>query len=202
MAETVEVVVGIIGRAHGIRGDVTIDVRTDEPERRFAVGEVLRAEDGRRSFTVASARDHSGRLLVHFDQLPDRTLAEAARGTVLVADVDPDEQPEDEDEFYDRQLIGLAVRAADGSAVGTVTDVLHLPLQDTLEIHTDAGVRLVPFVTELVPRVDLAAGEVHLADVPGLLADADEDEADEDDADEDDADEDGAGEDRAGDDDA
>ena len=97
MTKTVEVVVGIIGRAHGIRGDVTIDVRTDEPERRFAVGETLRAEDGRRTFTVTASRDHSGRLLVHFAQLPDRTVAEAARGTVLVADVDPDERPEDDD---------------------------------------------------------------------------------------------------------
>jgi len=176
MAKTVEVVVGIIGRAHGIRGDVTIDVRTDEPERRFAVGETLRSEDGRRTFTVTASRDHSGRLLVHFAQLLDRTLAEAARGTVLVADVDPDERPEDDEEFYDRQLIGLEVLAADGSRVGTVTDVLHLPLQDTLEVETDDGTRLVPFVTEIVPRVDLAAGALHLADVPGLLVELDEDE--------------------------
>ena len=176
MAETVEVVVGVIGRAHGIRGDVTIDVRTDEPERRFAVGQTLQAEDGRRTFTVASARDHSGRLLVHFEQLADRTVAEAARGVVLVADVDPHEQPEDDDEFYDRQLIGLTVRAADGTTVGTVTDVLHLPLQDTLEVDTADGVRLIPFVSAVVPRVDLAAGELQLADVPGLLAEADEGE--------------------------
>jgi len=179
MAKTVEVVVGVVGRAHGIRGDVTIDVRTDEPERRFAVGETLRAEDGRRSFTVANARDHSGRLLVHFEQLPDRTVAEAARGIVLVADVDPGERPEDDEEYYDRQLIGLVVRTADGEQLGTVTDVLHLPLQDTLEIDTPAGTRLVPFVTAVVPTVDLAAGELHLADVPGLLAEL-EDEVDED----------------------
>ena len=184
MANTVEVVVGIIGRAHGIRGDVTIDVRTDEPERRFAVGQTLRAEDGRRTFTVTSSRDHSGRLLVHFAQLGDRTVAEAARGTVLVADVDPEERPEDDEEFYDRQLIGLGVRAVDGAHVGTVTDVLHLPLQDTLEVGTDDGVRLIPFVAAVVPRVDLAAGELHLADVPGLLADLEE--ADLDDGDEDD----------------
>jgi 16S rRNA processing protein RimM len=176
MAKTVEVVVGLIGRAHGIRGDVTIDVRTDEPERRFAVGQTLRAEDGLRTFTVASARDHSGRLLVHFEQLPDRTAAEAARGIVLVADVDPAERPEDEEEFYDRQLIGLEVRAVDGAHVGTVADVLHLPLQDTLEVDTDDGVRLIPFVSAVVPRVDLTAGELHLADVPGLLVDADDDE--------------------------
>ena len=197
MADTIEVVVGQIGRAHGIRGDVTIDVRTDEPERRFAVGAVLRAEEGPRRFTVTAARDHSGRLLVHFAELADRTVAEAARGTVLVTDVDPAELPEDEDEYYDRQLVGLRVRAADGSEVGTVASVLHLALQDTLEITTPAGPRLVPFVSAVVPTVDLAAGELHLADLPGLLQDEDEDEPaddveDEAGADPDEPDEDGA----------
>lgn len=184
MAETLEVVVGVIGRAHGIRGDVTIDVRTDEPERRFAVGQVLRAEEGPRRFTVTAARDHSGRLLVHFAELADRTAAEAARSTVLVADVDPAELPEEEDAYYDHQLVGLSVLAADGSRVGTVRDVLHLPLQDTLEVDTPAGVRLVPFVAAVVPTVDLEARALHLADVVGLLEDADDDEdpdADEDD---------------------
>jgi 16S rRNA processing protein RimM len=171
VTEQVEVVVGVIGRAHGIRGDVAIDIRTDEPQVRFADGAVLRAESGARRFTVVAAREHSGRLLVRFAELADRTAAEAVRGTVLVVDVDPAELPEDEDEFYDRQLVGLRARAADGSLVGTVLSVLHLPFQDTLEIQTSAGPRLVPFVTEVVPRVDLAAGELQLADLPGLLSD-------------------------------
>jgi 16S rRNA processing protein RimM len=176
MAETIEVVVGVVGRAHGIRGDVAIDVRTDEPEWRFAVGEVLRAEGGERRFTVTSAREHSGRLLVHFRELGDRTVAEAARGVVLVADVDPGELPEEEDEYYDRQLVGLRVRAADNTVVGSVTAVLHLPLQDTLEVQTAGNPRLIPFVSAVVTDVDLAAGELQLADVPGLLTDEDEDE--------------------------
>jgi len=176
MAETIEVVVGVVGRAHGIRGDVSIDVRTDEPERRFAPGQVLRVEGGSRRFTVDSTREHSGRLLVHLAELPDRTAAEAARGLVLVADVDAAELPEDEDEYYDRQLVGLRVRGADGADLGVVTAVLHLPLQDTLEVETADGVRLVPFVTAVVPVVDLAAGEVRLADLPGLLDDTAEDE--------------------------
>jgi 16S rRNA processing protein RimM len=176
MAETLEVVIGVVGRAHGIRGDVTIDVRTDEPERRFAVGQVLRAQEGPRRFTVATARDHSGRLLVHFEELPDRNAAEAARGIVLVADVDPAELPAEEDAYYDHQLVGLSVRAADGSVVGTVAEVLHLPLQDTLEVTTADGPRLVPFVAAVVPTVDLAARELRLADLPGLLQDEDEDE--------------------------
>jgi len=176
MTQSIEVVVGVIGRAHGIRGDVAVDVRTDEPDLRFADGAVLRAEDGRRTFTVDSSRDHSGRLLVRFAELADRTAAEAVRGTVLVVDVDPAEQPEDEDEYYDRQLVGLTAVAADGTRVGPVISVLHLPLQDTLEIKTATGPRLVPFVTAVVPTVDLAAGEVHLADLPGLLTDQEDDE--------------------------
>jgi len=171
---TVEVVVGVIGRAHGIRGDVTIDVRTDEPERRFAPGQVLRDEKSSRAFTVLSARQHSGRLLVTFDGFADRSAVEAVRGVRLVVAVDADESPAEPDEFYDRQLVGLTVHAADDRVVGTVSAVIHLPIQDLLELNTDEGLRLVPFVTNLVPEVDLTAGLVRLADVPGLLSDEDD----------------------------
>lgn len=171
MAEQVEVVVGSIGRAHGIRGDVAIELRTDEPERRFAPGQVLRVEGTRRTLTIESARWHSSRLLVHFKELADRTAVEQARGSVLMVDVDPDEVPEDEDEYYDRQLVGLMAVRADGSEAGRISQVVHLPAQDLLAIQTEAGERLVPFVSELVPGVDLAAGTVQLADLPGLLDD-------------------------------
>ena len=88
-----EAIVGVIGRAHGVRGEVAVEPRTDEPERRFAPGQVLREEGGTRLFTVQSVRDHSGRLLVRFAELLDRTDAEAVRGTLLVAEVEPDERP-------------------------------------------------------------------------------------------------------------
>lgn len=175
MTDQVEVVVGVIGRAHGIHGDVAIDVRTDEPERRFASGQILRDESSGRRFTVSSARDHSGRLLVTFDGLTDRTAVEAVRGVRLVVSVDAHETPEEPEEYYDRQLIGLAVHDAADRAVGTVTAVVHLAGQDLLEVATAAGPRLIPFVTELVPDVDLAAGLVRLAEVPGLLSDDDDD---------------------------
>jgi 16S rRNA processing protein RimM len=180
VTESLEVVVGVIGRAHGIRGQVVIDVRTDEPERRFAAGEVLRAESSARVFTVLSTRDHSGRLLATFAELADRTAAEQARGTVLVTDVDPEQLPEDAEEFYDRQLVGLRVLGLDGTELGTVTAVLHLLMQDVLEIATTGGARLVPFVAEIVPSVDLDAGTLTVADLTGLLSDEDEaDDADE-----------------------
>ena len=109
MSDTVEVIVGIVGRAHGIKGEAGIDVRTDEPGRRFTPGAVLRREGGGRELVVESARDHSGRLLVRFLGYPDRTAVETLRGTVLVVDVDAAARPEDEEEYYDRQLTGLRV---------------------------------------------------------------------------------------------
>jgi len=175
----IDIVVGVIGRPHGVRGEVTVQLRTDEPERRFAPGEVLREEGGTRLFTVRSVRDHSGRLLVKFAELVDRAGAEAARGTLLISAVEPDEQPAEPGEFYDRQLIGLRATTPDGAEVGRVGSVLHLPTQDVLEIETPAGPRLVPFVQALVPDVDLEAGSLTVVDVGGLLDDRDDD-ADED----------------------
>jgi len=153
-----------------------VQLRTDEPERRFAPGEVLREEGGTRLFTVRSVRDHSGRLLVRFAELVDRAGAEAARGTLLIADVEPGEQPTEPGEFYDRQLIGLRATTPDGAEIGTVGSVLHLPAQDVLEIDTAAGRRLVPFVAALVPDVDLEVGRLTVVDVEGLLDDGDADE--------------------------
>ncbi len=175
-----EIAVGVIIRAHGVHGEVVVDLRTDEPERRFAPGAVLRAEPSRgaardlaaRTFTVVHTREHQGRRLVTFSEVPDRNAAEAVRGLRLLADVDDTELPSGEDEYYDRQLVGLTV-VADGRAepVGTVVTVLHLPGHDVLEIDTGDGRRLVPFVSELVPAVDLAAGRITVVDVAGLLSD-------------------------------
>jgi len=171
---TVEVVVGVVGRPHGVHGEVAVEPRTDEPDRRFAPGQQLRSEGSRRTWEVASMRWHSGRMLVHFTGLDDRTAAEAARGVRLVTDVDPDERPDEPGEFYDRQLVGLAVRTPDGARVGEVVAVLHLPAQDVLEIRTADGPRLVPFVADLVPEVDLEAQVLTVADRAGLLAEIDD----------------------------
>jgi 16S rRNA processing protein RimM len=170
----IEIVVGVIERPHGVRGEVAVELRTDEPERRFAPGQVLRDEGSTRRFTVRSARDHSGRLLVRFAELVDRAGAEAVRGTLLVAAVEPGERPAEPGEFYDRQLIGLRATTPDGAEVGRVASVLHLPAQDLLEIETATGLRLVPFVAPLVPDIDLEAGLLTIADVAGLLDDRDD----------------------------
>ncbi len=161
------VVVGRVGRAHGIRGDVAVQPRTDEPRRRFAVGAVVRA--GERTLTVETVREHQGRLLVGFVEVTDRTAAEALGGAVLEADVDATEQPEDPEEFYDHQLVGLRVETVDGAHVGEVLRVEHPAGQDLLVIARDGGELLYPFVQALVPEVDVAGGRVVIDDRPGLL---------------------------------
>jgi 16S rRNA processing protein RimM len=178
---TREVVVGRTGKPHGIRGEVSVEPRTDEPERRFAVGTVLRTEtpsgssphgEGRpATLTVESARWHQGRLLVRFSELDDRNAAEAARGLVLLAEVADDEVPEDPEEFYDHQLVGLDAVTPGGDPVGRLESVVHGAAQDLLVISAPDGREiLVPFVSALVPEVDLAGRRVVVADRPGLLA--------------------------------
>jgi 16S rRNA processing protein RimM len=170
-----EVIVGVIGRANGLRGDVGVELRTDEPETRFALGAVLGIEGSKQTLTVAATRDGAGgRLFVRFEEASDRTAAEGLKGRVLTAVVDASKKPDDPEEYYDRQLRGLRVLDAAGVEVGVVADVVHLPSQDLLSVTTATGERLVPFVTELVPEVDLAAGTCRLAEVTGLLEDPDE----------------------------
>lgn len=175
-----EVVVGRIGRAHGVKGEVSVEVRTDEPARRFADGSVLgtRTPQGSAptgpgrpaSLTVQRTRWHQDRLLVTFAELADRTAAEAVRGLALVRDVDHAEVPEDPEEFYDHQLVGLAAVTTDGVAVGEVADVVHGGSQDLLTLRTPDGREvLVPFVSALVPVVDVPGGRLEVVDRPGLL---------------------------------
>jgi len=167
-----EVVVARIGRPHGIKGELSVEVRTDEPERRLGPGVTVRTDPATAGpLTITAGRVHSGRLLLTFEGVNDRTGAEALRGVLLVADVDPDERPEDPEEFYDHQLVGLAVHTTEGAPVGEVSDVIHGTGQDLLSIRTpDGGEVLVPFVSALVPVVDVPGGRLEVADRPGLLA--------------------------------
>ena len=170
------VIVGRIGRPHGIRGEVVIGVRTDEPDLRFAVGAILDAEAStiptaiaEPALTVASARWHSGQLLVGFAGVTDRTAAGELTGSWL--SVDSSQLPEiaDPDEFRDHELIGLSVRTCAGEPVGVVTDVLH-PGQDLLVVRRpdgQDGESLVPFVKAIVPEVDVQAGVLVIDPPPG-----------------------------------
>jgi 16S rRNA processing protein RimM len=166
-------VVGRIGRPHGLHGEVTIEVRTDSPAERFAVGSVLATEPAERGpLTVSAAHWHSGRLLVAFEGCGDRDAAEALRDTLLEIDSADLEPLADPGEFYDHDLIGLEVVTVDDEPVGTVADVLHHG-QDLLVVEGSGGRTgaeiLIPFVTAIVPEVDLAAGRLVIDPPPGLL---------------------------------
>ena len=167
------VTVGRVGRAHGIRGEVSVEVRTDSPELRFADGARLTTEPaGAGPLVVGHTRWHSGRLLVRFDGVSDRAVAEGLRGVRLLADVGEGERLDDPDEFFDHQLVGLRAVTTTGDAVGDITDVLHPPGQDLLVVRRpDNREALVPFVADIVPEVDIAAGRVVLDPPVGLLED-------------------------------
>lgn len=165
-----QLVVGRIGKPHGIRGDVTIDVRTDDVETRFAPGATLATDPvSAGPLTVDAARWHSGRLVVRFAGVSDRNRAEELRGTWLVIDSSEILPSSDPDVFHDHQLIGLKVVTTGGEHIGTVSEVLH-HAQELLVVETERGERLVPFVSAIVPEVDVEGGRL-VVDPPGGLFD-------------------------------
>lgn len=175
-----DVVVATIGKAHGLRGEVALILRTDQPELRLAPGTVfaVEGEAAPSTLTVSSTRIQQGRWYARFAEVTDRTAAENLRGIELELSVDTEEeQAEDPDAWYPTQLKGLTVRHVDGRELGTVIDLEHYPAQDLLIVRGVDGRRvMLPLVSQLVPEIDLEAGVV-LADPPGgLFEDLDEDE--------------------------
>ncbi|MFC4602241.1 ribosome maturation factor RimM [Rhodococcus kronopolitis] len=171
-----ELVIGRVAKSHGIRGELAVDIRTDDPDQRFAVGTVLHGRKPREqkltSYTVEAAREHSGRLLLRLRGIDDRTKSDAMRGTLFL--VDPADLPpsDDPDEFYDHELEGLAVRLADGTPVGTVLEVLHSAAGELLSVRPEgqeAGELLVPFVAAIVTSVSVADGVIEIDPPEGLL---------------------------------
>jgi len=168
-------VVGRIGKPQGIRGEVTVEVRTDAPDERFADGALLLTEPPERGpLRVASRRDQNGRLVVAFEGVADRDAAESLRDTLLLVDAATLPPTDDPDEFHDFQLVGLAAELADGTRLGTLSEVLHLPHGDVLvvrrgEVGAGSPEVLVPFVAAMVPVVDVAGGRVVLELPEGLL---------------------------------
>jgi 16S rRNA processing protein RimM len=168
-----DLVVGRVVRAHGVTGEVVVEVRTDDPDTRFAPGTTLRARPSRggpeRDYVVDSAREHSGRLLVRLDGVADRSAADSLRGTLFVvdsADLPPIEEP---DEFYDYQLEGLQVVTTTGTPVGSVAEVLHTAAGELLSVRSEAGEVLVPFVSAIVTSVSLADQTIEIDPPEGLL---------------------------------
>lgn len=181
---SIDVVVGRIGKPHGIRGEVTVEVRTDDPDLRFAPGSRLDvvAPKGAtapwRTLTVRTSRWHQTTLLLGFEEWSDRNTAETARGILLRVTLTEADVPADPDEFYDHQLQGLEVRNLDGEVIGEVSGLVPGAAQDLLRVRaTDGRDTLVPFVRALVPEIDVTGGFVVVADRPGLVSPFPDDEA-------------------------
>ncbi|MDZ4266882.1 MAG: ribosome maturation factor RimM [Mycobacterium sp.] len=169
-----ELVVGRVAKAHGVTGEVVVDVRTDDPDARFARGKTLRGRASRggseREYTIESVREHTGRLLVRLAGVVGRDAADALRGTLFVVDSDDLPPITEPDEFYDHQLEGLRVRTVTGDDVGTVAEVLHTAAGELLSVTSAEGLEiLVPFVSVIVTTVSLADGVVEIDPPDGLL---------------------------------
>lgn len=169
------VVVGRIGRAQGVRGEVTVEPRTDAPGERFAPGAVVHLEPAgggpARRATVVDHRWQGTRLVLALDGVTDRTAAEALRGLMILADVDV--TVHSDDEYHDLALVGLPVQDRSGAVLGAISEVLHLPAQDVLVVAgTDGRELLVPFVAALVPEVDIEGGRV-VVELPAGLVELD-----------------------------
>jgi 16S rRNA processing protein RimM len=164
------VVVGRIGRPHGVRGEVTVEVRTDDPDLRFVPGAVLRTDPPERGpITIAGVHWHSGTLLLRLEGVDSREAAEAVRNTELVVPVAELPEIEDPDSYYDHQLVGLTARLPDDAVLGEVTAILH-EAQDLLVVRrVEGGEVLIPFVAAIVPTVDLDGGFVVVDPPEGLL---------------------------------
>lgn len=147
-------IVGRIGRAHGIHGEATIEVRTDEPEDRFAIGTKV-STDTRGELTIVSHRLHNGTLLLAFENIIDRNGIEKLRDTLLYSDVDIDAPGFNDDDYHVLQLIGCTAFLESGEKFGEVSDVINLPGQDLLAVASADGEVLIPFVRQLVPVVDI-----------------------------------------------
>jgi 16S rRNA processing protein RimM len=168
-----DLVVGRVVKAHGITGEVVVEIRTDDPDTRFAPGSSLRGRPSRGGpesrYVVESVRDHGGRLLVRLDGVADRNAAQALRGTVFIVDSQDLPPIEDPDEFYDHQLEGLQVVTTTGTAVGSVAEVLHTAAGELLSVRTEQGEVLVPFVSAIVTSVSLAEQRIEIDPPEGLL---------------------------------
>jgi 16S rRNA processing protein RimM len=166
-----QLVVGRIIRPHGVRGEVVVDIRTDSPAERFAAGSVLATDPaGAGPLTIDGVRPHQGRLLVTFEGVADRDVADHLRGVLLVVDSDNIPDPADPDEFHDHQLVGLRAETPEGEMLGEVLRIEHAPAADLLVLRlSDGREGLVPFVRAIVSEVDLPNGRVVMTPPNGLF---------------------------------
>ncbi|MCU1598504.1 MAG: ribosome maturation factor RimM [Glaciihabitans sp.] len=173
--------VGRLVKAHGLKGALKVELYTDDPARRFTPGATFTlqvpttSEWHGKSLELVELRWYNTHAVAFFKDVPDRTAAETLVKAILWVEQETEELPTEEDAWYDHQLVGLAV-LRDGVRVGTVSQIDHLPAQDLLTVATETGDVLVPFVKEIVPAVDIAAGTLTVTPPPGLFEQLPDDE--------------------------
>jgi 16S rRNA processing protein RimM len=178
---TTQLRVGRLTKAHGLKGALKLELFTDEPERRFVPGATFTLQVPTSSpwhgktIELTELRWYNSHAVGFFAGIDTREAAESLVRAILWVDHDLTELPAESDAWYDHQLVGLrALR--DGTEVGRVVRVDHLPAQDLLAIDTGSGEVLVPFVSAMVPTVDIAAGTVTLTPPPGLFEELPDDD--------------------------
>lgn len=167
-----DVTIATVGRAHALRGEVSLILATDRPADRLVPGTVLTTSDSG-ALTLTSVRRHQDKWLVTFAEIPDRTAADQIRGLRLGLVIDPEAEREDDDPdaWYPEELTGLGVVDTSGRKLGTVADLEAHPAQHLLVVQDPSGAKVrVPFVAEFVPEVD-PAGDRIVLDPPGGLFD-------------------------------
>jgi len=166
-----------IGRAHGLKGEVSLELRTDEPEVRFALGAAIATDPPSAGpLTVAASRTQGGRWYVRFEEVADREGAEALRGVLLVVEAGASDE---EGAWYLHELVGMRVERLTGAEVGVVAGIEYPPAQDLLVIRETSGaISRIPFVAALVPVVDVPGGRIVVDPPFGLLAGEDVPDAD------------------------
>ena len=189
MSSKTQLRVGRLTKAHGLKGAIKIELYTDDPERRFVPGAVFTLQVPTSSpwhgktLELSELKWYNTHPVAFFKDVPDRTTAESLLKAILWVDQDLTESPDEEDAWFDHQLVGLSV-IRDGVKVGTISLVEHLPAQDLLHVATDAGEVLVPFVKAIVPSVDVKGGTLTVTPPPGLFEELPDDPEDPDEPDE------------------
>lgn len=174
--------VGRLTKAHGLKGAIKLELYTDDPERRFVPGAEfsLQVPDSSpwhgKHLTLRELRWYNGHPVGFFEGVDDRTAAEGLVKAILWVEHVDEESPES-DAWYDHQLVGLAV-LRDGERIGEVTHVDHLPAQDLLIVKSRGREVMVPFVSAIVPEVDIEAGTLTVTPPPGLFEELPEEPAD------------------------
>jgi len=159
-----------IGKPHGIRGEVTVQVLTDAPGDRFVPGTQFIVEPATAGpLTVFSARWNKDILLLAFDEIETRNEAETLRGAKLFIETEEIGADDDDEGWYEHELVGLDVRVG-ANVVGKVSGLHTLPVQDLLVVTTNDGKEvLIPFVEQIVPEVNVGEKYVLVTPPPGLF---------------------------------